>query len=101
MIIRYPSQVEAYLLCLSKVTTSFRRLPVTFGRIATFPSCLEGGKMTTESRTKTDFRMPTAAGWGAPRAVADGGGGTIIATVVVPVPLERVFNTLTTNEVER
>jgi uncharacterized protein YndB with AHSA1/START domain len=33
--------------------------------------------------------------------VADGGGGTIIATVVVPVPLERVFNTLTTNEVER
>ncbi len=28
--------------------------------------------MTAESTTKTDFRLPTASKWAAPRAVADG-----------------------------
>jgi hypothetical protein len=36
--------------------------------------------VTTESKTKPDFRIPTATKWCAPRAVADIGGGTIIAT---------------------
>ena len=57
--------------------------------------------MTNESKAKTDFRLPTASKWSAPRAVADGGGGTIIATAEVPAPPERVFRALTTNEVER
>jgi uncharacterized protein YndB with AHSA1/START domain len=35
------------------------------------------------------------------RAVADGGGGTIIATAEVAAPPERVFRALPTNEVER
>jgi uncharacterized protein YndB with AHSA1/START domain len=45
--------------------------------------------------------MPTASTWSAPRAVADGGGGTIIATAEVAVAPERVFRALTTDEVER
>jgi uncharacterized protein YndB with AHSA1/START domain len=57
--------------------------------------------MTTESKTKTDFRMPTASRWSAPRAVADGGGGTIIATAEVAGAPERVFRAFTTNEVEQ
>ena len=57
--------------------------------------------MTTESKTKTDCRMPNASKWRAPRAVADNGGGTIIATAEVPAPPERVFRALTTDEVER
>ena len=48
-----------------------------------------------------DFRLPTASKWQAPRAVADGGGGTIIATAEVGGSPERVFRALTTNEVER
>jgi uncharacterized protein YndB with AHSA1/START domain len=48
-----------------------------------------------------DFRLPTASKWSAPRAVADGGGGTIIATAEIAAPPERVFQALTTNEVER
>ncbi|HTV58006.1 MAG TPA: SRPBCC domain-containing protein [Verrucomicrobiae bacterium] len=55
--------------------------------------------MTAE--TKTDFRLPTASKWAAPRAVADGGGGTILATAEVAAAPERVFRALTTNEVER
>jgi uncharacterized protein YndB with AHSA1/START domain len=47
-----------------------------------------------------DFRLPTASKWQAPRAVADGGGGTIIATAEVAGSPERVFRALTTNEVE-
>jgi uncharacterized protein YndB with AHSA1/START domain len=57
--------------------------------------------MTTDSKTKTDYRMPTASKWRAPRAVADGGGGVIIATAEFAVPPERVFRALTTDEVER
>jgi uncharacterized protein YndB with AHSA1/START domain len=57
--------------------------------------------MTTESNAKADFRMPTASKWSAPRAVADGGGGTIIATVEIGATPERIFRALTTNEVER
>jgi uncharacterized protein YndB with AHSA1/START domain len=57
--------------------------------------------MTTGSKAQTDFRLPTASKWDAPRAVADGGGGTIIATVEVAAPAEQVFRALTTNEVER
>ncbi len=56
--------------------------------------------MCTVPKT-TDFRMPTASKWRAPRAVADGGGGTIIAAAEVAAPPERVFRALTTNEVER
>ena len=57
--------------------------------------------MTEESNNKTDYRMPTASKWAAPRAVADGGGGTIIAIAEIAAPLERVFQGLTTDEVER
>jgi uncharacterized protein YndB with AHSA1/START domain len=57
--------------------------------------------MTADSTMKTDFRLPTDAKWSAPRAVADGGGGTIIATAVVEASPERTFQALTTNEVER
>ena len=49
----------------------------------------------------TDFRFPTESKWRAPRAVADRGGGTIIATAEVDAPPERVFRALTTDEVER
>lgn len=51
--------------------------------------------------TATDFRVPTPSKWSAPRAVADGGGGTIIATAEVAASPERVFRALTTDEVER
>jgi hypothetical protein len=47
--------------------------------------------MTEESNNKTDYRMPTASKWAAPRAVADGGGDTIIAIAEIAAPLERVF----------
>lgn len=55
--------------------------------------------MTTEM--KPDFRLPTASKWAVPRAVADGGGGTILATAEVAAAPERVFRALTTDEVER
>jgi hypothetical protein len=57
--------------------------------------------MTSEAKMKTDFRLPTSSKWGAPSAVADGGGGTIIATAEIALPPERVFRALTTDEVER
>lgn len=56
--------------------------------------------MTQESNRRTDFRLPTASKWAAPRAVADGGGGMIIATAEIAALPERVFQALTTNEVE-
>ena len=48
--------------------------------------------------TTTDFRVPTVSKWSAPRAVADGAGGTIIATAEVGAPLEHVFRALTEPE---
>lgn len=48
-----------------------------------------------------DFRLPTGSKWQTPRAVADGGGGTIIATAEVAATPERVFRAFTTDEVER
>jgi uncharacterized protein YndB with AHSA1/START domain len=50
--------------------------------------------------TASDFRAPTRS-MRTPRAVADAGGGTIIAIAEVSVPPERVFNALTTSEVEK
>jgi uncharacterized protein YndB with AHSA1/START domain len=57
--------------------------------------------MATDSKSTRDFRLPTASKWSAPRAVADGGGGTIIATAEVATSPERVFHAFTTDEVER
>lgn len=57
--------------------------------------------MTNASQQKTDYRMPSSAKWRAPKAVADGGGGTIIATAEVEAPPERVSQLFTANEVER
>ena len=58
--------------------------------------------MATEAKAKTDFRTPTVSIWSTPRAVADGGGGTIIATAELGAPLERVFRALTEpDELER
>ncbi len=57
--------------------------------------------MATDLKMKPDYRMPTASKWAAPRAVADGGGGTIIATAEMAAPPERVFRALVTEEVEQ
>jgi uncharacterized protein YndB with AHSA1/START domain len=57
--------------------------------------------MTQESTNNPDYRLPTASKWAAPRAVADGGGGTIIAVTEIAASPERVFKALTTDEVER
>jgi uncharacterized protein YndB with AHSA1/START domain len=51
--------------------------------------------MSTTPKEQPDFRMPTASKWSAPRAVADGLGGTIIATAEVGGPPECVFRALT------
>jgi uncharacterized protein YndB with AHSA1/START domain len=56
--------------------------------------------MTTEMTTKPDYRAETA-GKRAPRAAADGVGGTLIATVDVDAAPERVFDLFTSPEVER
>jgi alpha-beta hydrolase superfamily lysophospholipase len=50
--------------------------------------------MTTELQTKTDFRVPTASKWTAPRAVADGGEDTIVATAEVAASPEISCETL-------
>jgi len=57
--------------------------------------------MAQEPSSKPDYRLPTADKWAAPRAVADGSGGTIIAVAEIPAHLERVYQALTTDEVER
>jgi uncharacterized protein YndB with AHSA1/START domain len=57
--------------------------------------------MAQEPSNKPDYRLPTAARWAVPRAVADAGGGTIIAVAEIPAPPERVYQALTTDEVER
>src|SRR5262252_7459322 len=56
--------------------------------------------MTTEAKSKPDFRLPTASKWCAPRAVVDAGAGLIIATAVLAAPPDRVFRALTTDDVE-
>lgn len=58
-------------------------------------------KSATNSKTGDDFRAPTASKWVAPRAVADGTGGALIATAEVPAPPELVYQAFMTNEVER
>jgi uncharacterized protein YndB with AHSA1/START domain len=58
-------------------------------------------QIVAESKGQADFRLPTASRWDVPRAVADGGGGTIIATVEVAATPARVFHALTSKEVER
>lgn len=55
--------------------------------------------MAQESN-KPDYRLPTASKWVAPRAIADGGGGTIIAVAEIAASPERVFRAITTKEVE-
>lgn len=50
--------------------------------------------------SKPDFRAPTTSKR-LPRAVADGGGGIIIAIAEVAGSPERAFRALTTNEVEQ
>lgn len=57
--------------------------------------------LSRPAKKKTDYRMPTASKWIAPRAVADGGSGTIIAVAEVPATPERLFHLFTTNEVEK
>ena len=57
--------------------------------------------MIREPDATADFGLPTASKWAAPRAVADGGGGTIIATAEIAAPPERVFSALTSKEVEQ
>src|SRR5258708_40339955 len=57
--------------------------------------------MTQEPTSKPDYRLPTASKWAVPHAVADSGGGTIIAVTEIAASPERVFKALTTDEVER
>jgi uncharacterized protein YndB with AHSA1/START domain len=57
--------------------------------------------MNMKTEPKTDFRLANYSKWRAPRAVVDSGAGTIIATVEIDAPPERVFRALTTNEVEQ
>lgn len=57
--------------------------------------------MAKKSISKPDYRLPTRSRWAAPHAVADGGGGTIIAVAEIAASPERVFQALTTDEVER
>src|SRR5277367_2627647 len=57
--------------------------------------------ITSESQKPSDAKTPAASRWRTPRAVADGGSGTIIATLEVSSPPERIFRALTTAEVER
>ena len=52
------------------------------------------------TQTAPDFRLPTAARWRAPRAVADGSGGMILAIAEVAGSPEQAFRALITHEVE-
>ena len=56
--------------------------------------------MTTDSKTKPDFRAPTESKR-IPKAVADGIGGMILAVAEMAGIPEQVFRALTTNEVEQ
>ncbi|MGZ5198309.1 MAG: SRPBCC domain-containing protein [Telluria sp.] len=55
---------------------------------------------TPQRKGLADYRLPTDALWAAPRAVADGEGGTVIATAEVAADVQRVFSALTTADVE-
>lgn len=57
--------------------------------------------MNTTLQSRPGHGLRTAAKWQAPKAVADGGGGTIIAVADVAATPERVFDLLSTKEVER
>lgn len=57
--------------------------------------------MTNIAERVTGHGLPTPAKWQTSKAVADGGGGTIIAVADVAATPERVFDLLTTTEVER
>lgn len=57
--------------------------------------------MTNTAQQATGHWSPTAAKWQVPKAVADGGGGTIIAVADVAASPQRVFDLLTTKEIER
>src|ERR1700681_1741994 len=56
--------------------------------------------MTTESKTQADFRSATELKT-APKAVADGVAGMLLAFAEVSGTPDQVFRALTTNEVER
>ncbi len=57
--------------------------------------------MSNKPEGAADFRLPTGSMWRAPRAVVDGAAGLIVATAEIAAPPERIFLTLTTDEVER
>src|SRR5260370_13385723 len=56
--------------------------------------------MTAVSKTKSDFRAATESKK-APKAVADGVAGMLLASAEVSESPDQVFRALTTNEVER
>jgi uncharacterized protein YndB with AHSA1/START domain len=60
----------------------------------------ESTRVAAPSGAKPDFRAPTRSKR-TPRAVADGPGGMIIAVAEVAGPPERVFDALTTSEIEQ
>ncbi len=57
--------------------------------------------MSTTTEQGRDFRRPTASKWRAPRAVADGIGGTVIATAEVGASPQELFDAFTTSAIER
>jgi uncharacterized protein YndB with AHSA1/START domain len=59
-----------------------------------------GGKMTTEPKTKSDFRSATPSKR-APRATVDGVAGIILAFADVAGTPDQAFRALTTGEVEK
>ena len=57
--------------------------------------------MSTTTEQGRDFRLPTGSKWRAPRAVADGIGGTVIATAEVGAAPQELFDAFTTDAVEK
>src|ERR1700681_1521961 len=60
----------------------------------------EGGTMTTESKTRPDFRTATESKR-APKAAVDGVAGMLIALAELSGTPDQVFKALMTNEVEK